>query len=139
MFLQFRRIETNPPITISFIIYFTENQAFYVLNKYKLLTLISIIMEKESYKLLPNTDNTCIEIIHSNVTDINIKVCNNHNNAFTPNPNEIRLCAETDGKALVFETIDLSVSNGLDVFDAIKWYTRQVLDRPDTLITHYDA
>jgi hypothetical protein len=91
-------------------------------------------MENERYVLLPNTDNSCSEIIKSNITNIKIKVFPLQQYQFTPNPNEIQLYGENRGMPLAFETAGLSVQNGLDILMAIKWYARQQLNYPEMQI-----
>jgi len=95
-------------------------------------------MENERYRVLSGDDYSCLEIIQSKVTDIKIKVYNQHQNTFLPNPNELQLYAEDKGTTLIFETVDLSVKKGIDVFTAIKWYVRKRFNSSDLLIKHFD-
>jgi|GEM_PF-4437050 len=98
----------------------------------------NMIMENECYRVLSGNDNSCLEIIESKVTDIKIKVYDQSQNTFSPNPKEIQLYAEDKETTLVFETIDLSVKKGIDVFTAIKWYVRQRFNSNDLLIKHFE-
>jgi hypothetical protein len=91
-------------------------------------------MENERYVLIPNTDNSCAEIIQSNITNIKIKVYPLQQYQFIPNPNEIHLYGENRGLPLAFETMGLSVKNGLDILMAVKWYARQQLNYPEMQI-----
>jgi hypothetical protein len=95
-------------------------------------------MENERYKVLSGNDNSCLEIIQSKVTDIKIKVYDQHQNTFLPNPKELQLYAEDNGTTLIFETVDLSVKKGIDVFTAIKWYVRHRFNSNDMLIKHFE-
>jgi len=95
-------------------------------------------MENERYKVLSGDDNSCLEIIQSKVTDIKIKVYDQDQETFLPNPNELQLYAEDKNKTLVFETVDLSVKNGIDVFTAIKWYVRHRFNSNHLLIKHFE-
>lgn len=95
-------------------------------------------MENERYRVLSGNDNACIEIIQSKVTDIKIKVYNQAQETFLPNPKELQLYAEDKNTTLIFETMDLSVRKGLDVFTAVKWYVTQRFNNTSPLIKHFE-
>jgi hypothetical protein len=95
-------------------------------------------MENERYRVLSGNDNACLEIIESKVTDIKIKLYNQKQDTFLPNPKELQMYAEDNETTLVFETLDLSVKKGLDVFTAIKWYVRHRFNSNDLLIKHFE-
>ena len=94
-------------------------------------------MENERYRVLSGNDNACLEIIESKVTDIKIKVYSQKQDTFLPNPNELQMYAEDKETTLIFETSNLSVKKGIDVFTAIKWYVRQRFNSSDLLIKHF--
>lgn len=95
-------------------------------------------MESENYKVLRGDDSSCLEIIQSKVTDIKIKVYNSQQASFLPDPNEIQMYAEDNNTRLIFETMDLSVTKGIDVFNAIKWYVKLRFNNTSPLIKHFE-
>jgi len=95
-------------------------------------------MENERYIVLSGVDNSCLEMIQSKVTDIKIKVYKQKQDTFSPNPNELQLYAENKDTTLIFETVDLSVKKGIDVFTAIKWYVKLRFNSNELLIKHFE-
>lgn len=93
-------------------------------------------MDAEIYLLLTDSDQTP-DIIYSRNSDLKIKVYCLNGMKYTPEPNEIQLYSYYKGDLLVFETVNISADDALDMISAIRWYAKY-LECPDMEILSDD-
>lgn len=79
-------------------------------------------MDHNVYLLATDPNDPCRDIIHSRDTSLKVRViCLNKDN-YEPDNNEIQLYGYIESKLYVFETINISAEDALDVVGAIQWY-----------------
>jgi hypothetical protein len=87
-------------------------------------------MDNNIYLLATDPYNPCRDVIHSRDTRLKIRVFCPDEESFKANVSEIQLYAYADSKLYVFETINITAEDALDVVDAIQWYAAYI-DFPD--------
>jgi hypothetical protein len=83
-------------------------------------------MDYNVYLLATDPNNPCRDVIHSRDTDLKIRVFCLSEDRFNPNESEIQLYGYAHNKLYVFETINITADDALDVVGAIQWYAEYI-------------
>jgi hypothetical protein len=83
-------------------------------------------MSANVYLLVVGSNRMSPDVIYSRDTELKIAVYYADSMPYTIAEDEIQLYGYLDESLLIFETIDISPDEALEVLSAIKWYTNYI-------------